>query len=105
MEFYVLLTVHLGIIPVNDQLDAQFFFLICLFKSFICFEQPRAHHQEKQLYHFNVWCMSLCLSGRPVFRSGTNCIPDGHLHRVTYTRRCIDTLDSPDDEHEFARNM
>ena len=30
---------------------------------------------------------------------------NGHLHRVTYTRCCIDTVDSPDDEHEFARNM
>jgi hypothetical protein len=27
------------------------------------------------------------------------------LHRVTYTRGCIDTIDSPDDEHEVARNM
>jgi len=26
--FYVLLTVHLGIIPFNDQLDAQFLFYI-----------------------------------------------------------------------------
>jgi hypothetical protein len=32
-------------------------------------------------------------------------ILDGHLHRVTYTRRCIDTIDSPDDEHEVARNI
>jgi hypothetical protein len=30
---------------------------------------------------------------------------DGNLHRVTYTRCCIDTTDSPDDEHEVARNM
>jgi hypothetical protein len=28
-----------------------------------------------------------------------------HLHRVTYTRRCIHTNDSPDDEHGVARNM
>jgi len=27
-----------------------------------------------------------------------------HLHRVTYTR-CIDTIDSSDDEHKVARNM
>ena len=33
------------------------------------------------------------------------CIPDSHLHRVTYTRCRIDTTDSPDDEHMFARNM
>jgi len=33
------------------------------------------------------------------------CVPDGHLHRVTYTRCCIDKIDSPDDEHKVARNM
>ena len=33
------------------------------------------------------------------------CIPDGHLHRVTYTRCRIDTINSPDDEHMSARNM
>ena len=29
----------------------------------------------------------------------------GHLHRVTYTRGRIGTIDSPDDEHLVARNM
>jgi hypothetical protein len=33
------------------------------------------------------------------------CILDGLLHRVTYTRCCIDTINSPDDEHGVARNM
>ena len=33
------------------------------------------------------------------------CIPDGHLHGVIYIRWCIDTIDSPDDEHWVARNM
>ena len=33
------------------------------------------------------------------------CIPDGHLRRVTYTRCCIDTTDSPGDEHKVVRNM
>ena len=32
------------------------------------------------------------------------CIPDGHLHRVTYTRCRIDTVNSPDDGHMSARN-
>jgi len=32
-------------------------------------------------------------------------VPDGHLHRVTYTRCRIDTVDSPDDEHMGAQNM
>jgi hypothetical protein len=29
----------------------------------------------------------------------------GHRQRVTYVRGFIDTIDSPDDEHEVARNM
>jgi len=33
------------------------------------------------------------------------CIPEGHLHIVTYARCRIDTIDSPDDEHMVARNM
>jgi hypothetical protein len=33
------------------------------------------------------------------------CIPDGHLHRVTYTRYRIDTIESHDDEHLNSRNM
>ena len=33
------------------------------------------------------------------------CIPDDHLHRVIYTKWCIDTIDSPDDGHCVARNM
>jgi hypothetical protein len=35
---------------VNDQLDAQFFFIIRLLQSSKCFEQPRADNQENQLY-------------------------------------------------------
>jgi hypothetical protein len=31
--------------------------------------------------------------------------PDGHLHRVTYTRCRITTINSPDDEHRGVRNM
>jgi len=59
-KFYVLLTVHLGIILVSNQLDAQFFLLIYLFQFTTSFEQPRAHHQENQLYQYNIWYMSLC---------------------------------------------
>jgi len=49
--FEVLLTVHLVITLVNDQLDAQFFyFILRLLKSSTCFEQRRARHQEVKLY-------------------------------------------------------
>jgi len=52
-----------------------------------------------------------CVGDRLVCRFGWNCISiqtgtfDGHLHRVTYTRCRINTIDSPDDEHMGARNM
>ena len=49
--FYVLLTAHLSITLANDQLDAQFLYLIMLLlQSSTCFEQRRAHHQEVKLY-------------------------------------------------------
>jgi hypothetical protein len=44
--FYVLLTVYLGSILVNNQPDAQFFFCIYLFQFSTCFEHQCAHHQE-----------------------------------------------------------
>ena len=51
INFNVLLTVHLSITLVNDQLDAQFFYFITrLLQSPTCFEQRRAHHQEVKLY-------------------------------------------------------
>jgi len=40
-----------------------------------------------------------------VGRNFPTCKRNGHRHRVTYTRGCIDTVDSLDDEHEVARNM
>ena len=92
---------------VNDQLDAQFFSMY-LFQFSKCFEQPRAHHQENQLYQYKLWYMSVCVGDRFVYRlesSFPTCTRNGHRQRVTYNRCCIDTLDSPDDEHEIARNM
>jgi len=50
------------------------------------------------LYQYNIWYMSLCVGNRSVYT-------EGHLNRVTYTRCCIDTIDSPEDEHKVARNM
>jgi len=74
-----------------------------------CFELPCAHHQENQLYQYDIWYMSLYVGDPLVCRFGRNsiqtCIPDGHLHTATYTRCHIDTIDSPDDEHMSGRNM
>ena len=80
-------------------------FHICLFRYYTCFEQPFAHHQENQLYQYDIWHMSLYVGDRLVRRYGWihTCIPDGH--RVTYNRCRTDTIYSPDDEHTVARNM
>jgi len=49
--FDVLLTLHLSITLVNDQLDARlFYFVIRLLQSYTRFQQRRAHHQEVNLY-------------------------------------------------------
>ena len=65
-------------------------FRICLFQISTCFEHSCAHHQENQLYQYDIWYAGL---------GGTQIrIPHGHLHRVTYTRCRIDTINSPDDE-------
>ena len=44
--FYVLLNMRLGIILVNDRLDAQLFFRVCLFQIPTCFEHKCVNHQE-----------------------------------------------------------
>ena len=115
-KFYILVTVHLGIVLINNQSHAQF--LLYIFISILymfgatlcsssgesivsiqhlvyvtrcrwpsnmqvgsCFEQLCAHHQESQLYQYNIWYMSLCIGDRPVCRSG----PRPAYRTVTYT--------------------
>ena len=45
---------------VNDQIDAKFSSMY-LFQFSTHFEQPHAHHQEDQLYQYNLWYMSQTL--------------------------------------------
>ena len=81
---------------------------ICLFLYSTCFEQPCAHHQENHFYQYDIWHMSIYVGDRLVCRFGRSvqtCLPDGHLHRLTYARCRIDRNYSPDDEHMVARNM
>jgi hypothetical protein len=52
-EFYILLTVHLGVILVNNQLEALF--SMYLFHFSTRFEQPSAQHQENQLYQYIIY--------------------------------------------------
>jgi hypothetical protein len=37
-------------------------FSMYLFQFSTCFEQSRAHHQENQLYQYNLWYISLCVA-------------------------------------------
>jgi hypothetical protein len=75
-----------------------------------------ANHQELIKQYVQPWVLScfpavyagvdgLELSGMQVGKFFPSCIPDSHLHRVTYTRCYIDTIVSPDDEHRVAQNM
>jgi hypothetical protein len=73
------------------------FFSICLLQSSTCFEQRCAHHQENQLYQYSIWYVSLCVGDR-LGREGSS-------FPFADTRCCVDTIDSPYDEHEVARNM
>ena len=75
---------------VNDQLEAQVFSMY-LFQFSTCFEQHRAHHQENQLYQYNLWYMSLCVSDR--FLSDLHTIHSintlsGICHSVSVTVSC-----------------
>jgi hypothetical protein len=60
------------LILLNDQLDAQFFFLMCLFQSCTCFEQPSCSSSGASIVSIQLWYMSLCVSGRLVRRSGSS---------------------------------
>jgi hypothetical protein len=56
---------------VNYKIDAQFFSMY-LFRFSTFFEQPRAHHQENQLYQHSMWYMSICGGDHFVCRSDRN---------------------------------
>ena len=99
--FYVLLTAHLGIILFNDQLDTHFFFVYVSFNLLYVLSIQVLITRRFKCTNTTSG-MSLYVGDRLVCRSGRNviqtCIPDSHLHRVTYTRCRIDTFESPDDE-------
>ena len=78
--FYNLLTVNLVTTLVTNQLEAQFS---------TCFEQPCAHHQDSQLYQYDIWYMSLYVGDRVVCRFGCKSISiqtrlDRHTQSDTY---------------------
>jgi len=86
--------VHLGIILVSNQLAVQFFFsLYVYFNSLHVLSNP-------VLIIRRVNCINK-MSG--LFHS--EILDHSLVFRVTYTRYCFDTVDSPDDEHGVARNV
>jgi hypothetical protein len=104
-EFYILVTVHLGIIPINNKLDAQFLLYIFIsflymFRATLCSSSGESIESIQHRVY-----VTLCRRSGIQVGKVPNCITNGQLHRVTYTRCCIGTTDSPDDEHRVARNM
>ena len=63
-EFYVLLTLHPGMILVNNQLDVKLFFF-CMFISILyMFRAAMCPSSGELLYQCDTWFMSLCVDGR-----------------------------------------
>jgi len=70
-------------------------YLFIYFLSLHVSSNPVLIIRRIELYQYFFWYMSLCVGDCLVFRSGRNFltgIPGSHLHRVTYTRLCIDTI-------------
>ena len=94
-EFYVLLTVHLIKIFVNNQFDAQFFFLylfiplLYMFRTTMCSSSGESIVSIRPLVYVTIrrWPCGMQVQMELQF----------HLN--------LDTIDSPDDEHMVARNM
>jgi hypothetical protein len=87
--------VILGLIFVNNQPDAQFFFMYIYFYS-----------QQVSGSHVPIIRRINCINASGMCHSVQMTVwtPNGHLYRVTYTR-CIDTINSPDDGHMASRNL
>jgi len=91
----------------NDQLDGQFFFVCVYFNSLhVSSIQVLIIRRFNFINKISGVCQSTYVtSGMQVGRSVQTCIPDGHLHRVTYTKDRMDTIEFPDDEHLNVRDM
>jgi hypothetical protein len=88
---------------INTQLDAhillyRFISILYMFRATLCSLSGEPIVSIQHLVY-----ITLCR--RPSGMQVGKFLPDGHLHRVTSTRCCIDTIGSPDDEHKVAWNM
>jgi len=76
-----------------------------------CFGRIYAHHQELQLYVYNIWYLLFfiddCLLSWLDWLDWNNPTrtTDCHLIRIISTNCCIHTVVPPDDGHRYARNM
>jgi len=102
-----MLSVHLVIIFVNNELDAQFFFIYVYFYSLDVSDNHmfiiRRINCINMIYGLCYFAYMTVLYEGLLFIQ--ICVPDGHLHTVTYTRFRIDTVNSPDNGHIAVRNM
>jgi len=71
---------------VNNQLDAQFFFHVCLFISLLyMFRAAMCPSSGELIYQYDIWYMSLCIDDRLVCRCGWDSFKPAH-QTVTYTQ-------------------
>jgi len=73
---------------VYDRLACRSMFISILYM----FRSAMYPSSGELLYQCCTWFMSLCVDDRLACNSICSCIPDGHLHRVTYARCRIDTI-------------
>jgi len=80
--FYVLLTVHLGIIFVNNQLETHTSFS-CMFISILyMFRAAMCPSSGELIYQCDIWYMSLCIDDCLVCRFGWTAVhPNLHTKR------------------------
>jgi hypothetical protein len=99
---------HIHSIFVNNQLDAQFLFS-CMFISILYMFRAAMYPSSGELI-ISIRCLVYVTLYRRPFdvqvwvRLIQTCTPNGHLYTVTYSRCPIDTINSPYDGHNAARN-
>ena len=100
--FYVLLTIHPGMILVNNKLDAQFFMYIYFYSVHVSGSHvPIIRRIILSMRHLVYVTLCSWLSGIQV---GLTCIPGGYLHSDIYQVSHWYN-NSSDDGHKAARNM
>ena len=95
-NFWSLLTVHLSIILVTDQLNAPILvFIMTLLYLSTCFEHNRAHHQEVKIVSHSIW-------HHHTLQAVVRCTSPAECDDA---RCCVIQFWPPDDEHGCACNM